>query len=167
MAAEGTAPGSQGSGRDSRLQAPGRGARRCWTWVMDARGEKLQKTQPWGPVVQTFLRCIMSAKRLQPQGLITKRRLRWTQRPKSHLLHQRQRFTCCSSSAWSQLLWAALERSNAATQEICWVASGRWLCDNSHSFSFLHASLLMAALWLFCQALSPFLLQISQLQLNS
>jgi len=39
--------------------------------------------------------------------------------------------------------------------------------SNSHSFRFLHASLLVAAPWLFYQTLSPFLLQISQSQLNS
>lgn len=110
---------------------------------------------------------IMSAKWLQPKGVRTKRGLCWTQWQKSHLLQWHQRFTHCSSSVRSQLLWAVLERSNAATQEICWVAPGSWRCNNSHHFGFLHTSLLLAAPWLFYQALSPFLLQTTQLRLSS
>lgn len=47
------------------------------------------------------------------------------------------------SSVQSQLLWAVLVRSSAAMQ-ICWVAAGSWLSNNSHRFSLLYPSLLMA-----------------------
>lgn len=59
---EGGGYGSRGDSCKDNRRWVGREAGLCPMWLMDPRGEELQKTQPWGLAVQTFLRCIIECK---------------------------------------------------------------------------------------------------------